>query len=88
MIVLHDVLTEYTIDITDDNDNKPHVEVVGLLPDGASLVNIGNKWGYSFVWDITKPVNISISFVAYDKYNASSTFKPQVCIFVFYFIII
>lgn len=79
ILVKPNVLIEYTFTVTDDNDNEPHVETFGSLPDEAILINTGNKQSYYFTWDISKSTNITILVVATDKYNASSALRPQVC---------
>lgn len=55
------------------------VSVNGVEPTDGVLNDEGNgEWSYTFTWNIMQSTSFSLSFVATDTLNASSTLVPLV----------
>lgn len=73
----NNITTSYNFSVNDTQSVT--VSVDGVEPTDGVLNNEGNvEWSYTFTWNIMQSTNFSLSFVATDTLNASSTLVPLV----------
>lgn len=75
--MFNNITTSYNFFVNDTQ--SVIVSVDGVKPTNGVLHDEGNgEWSYTFTWNIMQSTSFSLSFVATDTLNASSTLVPLV----------
>jgi len=74
------ILSAYTFNVSDDNDDQVQVNIVGGTPANGNLIRV-NSTTYTFTWNLMDPgLASNLTFYASDSLGAVGVLSPRIVV--------